>query len=71
MPLTFSWKTFWKSSEKPSRRKMAHFPNLDEKHPYLAIAAIRMSEKPEDYKFTAAKLYWKLAAFHFIHNKSR
>ncbi|XP_043464815.1 protein unc-13 homolog 4B isoform X5 [Leptopilina heterotoma] len=64
-------KTDHELSEKQSRRKMAHFPNLDEKHPYLAIAAIRMSEKPEDYKFTAAKLYWKLAAFHFIHNKSR
>ncbi|KAL6446334.1 hypothetical protein ACFW04_001140 [Cataglyphis niger] len=51
------------------KRKMAHFEKLDEKHPYYAIAAIRMSQKPEAKEVTVARFYWKFAAFNFIHNR--
>ncbi|KAI4489952.1 hypothetical protein M0804_004134 [Polistes exclamans] len=46
--------------------KMAHFHKLDEKHPYYAIAAVRMSQKPETKPVTTASIYWKFAAFNFI-----
>lgn len=45
---------------------MAHFEKLDEKHPYYAIAAIRMSQKPEAKEVTVARFYWKFAAHNFI-----
>lgn len=45
---------------------MAHFEKLDEKHPYYAIAAFRMSQKPEVKEVTVARFYWKFAAFNFI-----
>ncbi|KAL0130108.1 hypothetical protein PUN28_002009 [Cardiocondyla obscurior] len=48
------------------KRKMAHFEKLDEKHPYYAIAAFRMSQKPEEKEVTVARFYWKFAAFNFI-----
>ncbi|XP_076220753.1 C2 and C2B_Munc13-like domain-containing protein staccato isoform X9 [Nomia melanderi] len=50
-------------------RKMAHFATLDEKHPYFAIAAARMSQKPETKEVTVARFYWKFAAFNFIHKR--
>ena len=67
VPWNISLNFFQRKKEK----KMAHFPKLDEKHPYLAIAALRMSEKPEDIKVTAARVYWKFAAFHHIHKRNR
>ncbi|XP_025987263.2 protein unc-13 homolog 4B isoform X4 [Solenopsis invicta] len=48
------------------KRKMAHFEKLDEIHPYYAIAAFRMSQKPEVKEVTVARFYWKFAAFNFI-----
>ncbi|XP_067210437.1 protein unc-13 homolog 4B isoform X4 [Linepithema humile] len=51
------------------KRKMAHFDKLDEKHPYYAIAAIRMSQKAEKKEMTAARVYWKFAAFNFINKR--
>ncbi|KZC08060.1 BAI1-associated protein 3 [Dufourea novaeangliae] len=48
---------------------MAHFARLDEKHPYYAIAAARMWQKPETKPVTVARFYWKFAAFNFIHKR--
>lgn len=48
---------------------MAHFEKLDEKHPYYAIAAFRMSQKPEVKEVTVARFYWKFAAFNFINKR--
>lgn len=48
---------------------MAHFDKLDEKHPYYALAAIRMSQRPETKEMTAARVYWKFAAFNFINKR--
>lgn len=48
---------------------MAHFENLDEKHPYYLIAAFRMSQKPEAKEVTVARFYWKFAAFNFINKR--
>lgn len=45
---------------------MAHFEKLDEQHPYYAIAAARMWQKPETKPVTTARFYWKFAAFNFI-----
>lgn len=45
---------------------MAHFEKLDENHPYCVIAALRMSQKPEEREVTVARFYWKFAAFNFI-----
>jgi len=50
---------------------MAHFEKLDKKHPYYAIAAIRMSQKPEEKEVTVARFYWKFAAFNFINKRWR
>ncbi|XP_076249769.1 C2 and C2B_Munc13-like domain-containing protein staccato [Calliopsis andreniformis] len=50
-------------------RKMAHFDKLDSKHPYYAIAAARMWQKPETKQVTVARFYWKFAAFNFIHKR--
>lgn len=50
-------------------RKMAHFGKFDEKHPYYAIAAFRMSQRPEVKTITLASIYWKFAAHNFIHNR--
>ncbi|XP_076382210.1 C2 and C2B_Munc13-like domain-containing protein staccato isoform X5 [Megalopta genalis] len=50
-------------------RKMAHFAKLDEQHPYFAIAAARMSQKPETKEVTVARFYWKFAAFNFINKR--
>lgn len=50
-------------------RKMAHFDKLDETHPYYAIAAARMWQKPETKQVTVARFYWKFAAFNFIHKR--
>lgn len=50
-------------------RKMAHFQKLDETHPYYAIAAARMSQKPETKPVTVGRFYWKFAAFNFIHKR--
>ncbi|XP_047346149.1 protein unc-13 homolog 4B isoform X9 [Vespa velutina] len=49
--------------------KMAHFHKMDEKHPYYAIAAARMWQKPETKAVTTASIYWKFAAFNFIHKR--
>ncbi|XP_072759281.1 protein unc-13 homolog 4B isoform X4 [Anoplolepis gracilipes] len=54
------------SVHRTKKRKMAHFEKLDEKHPYYAIAAFRMSQKPEAKAVTVARFYWKFAAFNFI-----
>ncbi|KAL6262717.1 hypothetical protein P5V15_005509 [Pogonomyrmex californicus] len=51
------------------KRKMAHFKKMDEKHPYYAIAAFRMSQKPEAKEVTVARFYWKFAAFNFINKR--
>ncbi|CAL1673923.1 unnamed protein product [Lasius platythorax] len=51
------------------KEKMAHFEKLDEKHPYYAIAAIRMSLKQEAKEVTVARFYWKFAAFNFINKR--
>ncbi|XP_012537969.2 protein unc-13 homolog 4B isoform X3 [Monomorium pharaonis] len=48
------------------KKKMAHFEKLDKEHPYYAIAAFRMSQKPEEKEVTVARFYWKFAAFNFI-----
>ncbi|KAL2716214.1 protein unc-13 4B isoform X7 [Vespula squamosa] len=48
---------------------MAHFHKMDEKHPYYAIAAARMWQKPETKAVTTASIYWKFAAFNFIHKR--
>ncbi|XP_034180927.1 C2 and C2B_Munc13-like domain-containing protein staccato isoform X1 [Osmia lignaria lignaria] len=50
-------------------RKMAHFEKLDEQHPYYAIAAARMWQKPETKEVTTASIYWKFAAFNFIQKR--
>ncbi|XP_076177568.1 C2 and C2B_Munc13-like domain-containing protein staccato isoform X3 [Ptiloglossa arizonensis] len=50
-------------------RKMAHFEKLDEKHPYYAIAAARMWQRPETKQVTVARFYWKFAAFNFVHKR--
>ncbi|EFN87699.1 hypothetical protein EAI_13530 [Harpegnathos saltator] len=48
---------------------MAHFEKLDEKHPYYLIAAVRMSQKPEEIEMTVGRAYWKFAAFNFINKR--
>ncbi|XP_017765813.1 PREDICTED: protein unc-13 homolog D isoform X3 [Eufriesea mexicana] len=48
---------------------MAHFGKMDEQHPYYAIAAARMWQKPETKPVTTARFYWKFAAFNFIHKR--
>lgn len=48
---------------------MAHFHKMDEKHPYYVIAAARMWQKPETKTVTAARIYWKFAAFNFINKR--
>jgi len=48
---------------------MAHFEKLDEKHPYYAIAAFRMSQKPAAKEVTVARFYWKFVAFNFINKR--
>nr|XP_012141509.1 PREDICTED: protein unc-13 homolog D isoform X8 [Megachile rotundata] len=60
-----------KSEHETSRepRKMAHFEKMDEQHPYYAIAAARMWQKPETKEVTVASIYWKFAAFNFLQNK--
>ncbi|XP_015606405.1 protein unc-13 homolog 4B isoform X3 [Cephus cinctus] len=49
--------------------RMAHFEKLNEKHPYFAIAAARMSQQPETKKVTVGSIYWKFAAHNFLHNR--
>ncbi|XP_076762015.1 C2 and C2B_Munc13-like domain-containing protein staccato isoform X4 [Xylocopa sonorina] len=49
--------------------KMAHFDKLDEQHPYYAVAAARMWQKPETRPVTAARIYWKFAAFNFVQKR--
>lgn len=49
--------------------KMAHFGKMDEQHPYYAIAAARMWQKPETKPVTTARFYWKFVAFNFIHKR--
>ncbi|XP_066581872.1 protein unc-13 homolog 4B isoform X3 [Prorops nasuta] len=51
------------------RSKMKHFEKLDENHPYYAIAAARMSQRPETKEVTVARFYWKFVAFNFIHKR--
>ncbi|KAK9305783.1 hypothetical protein QLX08_003300 [Tetragonisca angustula] len=48
---------------------MMHFGKLDESHPYYMIAAARMSQKPETKPVTVGRIYWKFAAFNFIHKR--
>ncbi|KAK9305781.1 hypothetical protein QLX08_003300 [Tetragonisca angustula] len=50
-------------------QKMMHFGKLDESHPYYMIAAARMSQKPETKPVTVGRIYWKFAAFNFIHKR--
>lgn len=52
--------------QRKESREMAHFEKLDEQHPYYAIAAARMWQKPETKPVTTARFYWKFAAFNFI-----
>ncbi|XP_011878688.1 PREDICTED: protein unc-13 homolog D isoform X5 [Vollenhovia emeryi] len=66
---TSVWVAAFTRNQSPYRtkkRKMAHFEQLDEKHPYYAIAAFRMSQKPEVKEVTVARFYWKFAAHNFI-----
>ncbi|XP_011687719.1 PREDICTED: protein unc-13 homolog D isoform X4 [Wasmannia auropunctata] len=57
------------SSIETKKRKMAHFEKLDENHPYYAIAALRMSQKPEAKEVTVARFYWKFAAHNFLNKR--
>ncbi|XP_043520293.1 protein unc-13 homolog 4B isoform X10 [Frieseomelitta varia] len=54
---------------KKGNQRMMHFGNLDESHPYYMIAAARMSQKPETKPVTVGRIYWKFAAFNFIHKR--
>ncbi|XP_034941538.1 protein unc-13 homolog 4B isoform X4 [Chelonus insularis] len=49
--------------------KMAHFQKCDTKHPYYAIAAIRMTQRPENKPVTVGSIYWKFVAHNFIHKR--
>ncbi|XP_057330186.1 protein unc-13 homolog 4B isoform X3 [Microplitis mediator] len=49
--------------------KMAHFAKCDTKHPYYAIAAFRMTQKPENKPVTVGSIYWKFVAHNFIHKR--
>ncbi|CAG5090340.1 Similar to stac: Protein unc-13 homolog 4B (Drosophila melanogaster) [Cotesia congregata] len=49
--------------------KMAHFAKCDTNHPYYAIAAFRMTQKPENRPVTVGSIYWKFVAHNFIHKR--
>ncbi|XP_025154207.1 protein unc-13 homolog 4B isoform X4 [Harpegnathos saltator] len=57
------------ASQQRTKNEMAHFEKLDEKHPYYLIAAVRMSQKPEEIEMTVGRAYWKFAAFNFINKR--
>lgn len=48
---------------------MAHFEKCDAMHPYYAIAAFRMTQKPENKPVTVGSIYWKFVAHNFLHKR--